>query len=179
MNDDFKGILFVNAIDDYDFMAYPGQVLHILCTAGSMSFIFQDVRYNILPGDYVILPNVSLASNRQHAHRTDKKRRNRKRRGLGCPLFPGSFAQWQAALLPEQPNGPPNPGGLGDLESVRLSIHIISAARRRVKPKHSLHKNNKMAGFPIARTALSHKEFFMLDNAFFNRLTRMPRPAPA
>lgn len=62
VNDDFKGILFVNAIDDYDFMVYSGQVLHILCTAGSMSFIFQDVRYNILPGDYVIFPNVSLAS---------------------------------------------------------------------------------------------------------------------
>lgn len=39
-----------------------GDVLHLLCTAGSMSFVFQEVRYNIMPGDYVIMPNASLAS---------------------------------------------------------------------------------------------------------------------
>lgn len=37
-------------------------VLHLLCTAGSMSFAFQEVRYNIMPRDYVIMPNASLAS---------------------------------------------------------------------------------------------------------------------
>lgn len=61
-DDYFKGIIFVDDIGDYDFTAYSGQVLHVLCTSGSMSFIFHDVRYNVVSGDYVILPNASLAS---------------------------------------------------------------------------------------------------------------------
>ena len=34
----------------------------ILCYGGNMSFSFQDVRYNVVPGDYVILTNPALAS---------------------------------------------------------------------------------------------------------------------
>ena len=44
------------------FTGRGGDVLHILCIAGSMSFVYQEVRYNIMPHDYVIMPNVSLAS---------------------------------------------------------------------------------------------------------------------
>lgn len=36
--------------------------MHILCMVGNMSFFFQKVRYNIMPGDYVILTNMSLVS---------------------------------------------------------------------------------------------------------------------
>lgn len=53
---------FFDSIDDYDFMLYAGHILHILCTEGSMSFVFHHVRYNISAGDYIILPNLSLAS---------------------------------------------------------------------------------------------------------------------
>ena len=37
-------------------------VIHILCTRESMSFRFQNINYNIVAGDYVILANMSLAS---------------------------------------------------------------------------------------------------------------------
>lgn len=55
-------ITFVDSIDDFDFIRYADHIIHILCTKGSMSFIFRDVRYNITAGDYVILPNVALVS---------------------------------------------------------------------------------------------------------------------
>ena len=55
-------ILFFDSLSDYPFARYVDHVLHILCTRGTMSFAFQEVRYNIVPGDYVILPNPSLAS---------------------------------------------------------------------------------------------------------------------
>lgn len=55
-------IVFLDSLSDYQFAKYPFHVLHILCMGGNMSFTFQEVRYNIVPGDYVILPNPSLAS---------------------------------------------------------------------------------------------------------------------
>ena len=55
-------ILFFDSLSDYPFARYVDHVLHILCTRGTMSCAFQEVRYNIVPGDYVILPNPSLAS---------------------------------------------------------------------------------------------------------------------
>ena len=55
-------ILFFKSISDYSFAQYADSVLHILCTGGNMSFSFQDVRYNVVPGDYVILTNPALAS---------------------------------------------------------------------------------------------------------------------
>ncbi|WP_455641210.1 helix-turn-helix domain-containing protein [Parabacteroides sp.] len=58
----WDGIIFIDSVKEYDTAQYSEHVLHILCTEGSMSFIFQNVRYNILSGDYVILTNVSLAS---------------------------------------------------------------------------------------------------------------------
>ena len=56
-------ILFFKSLSDYSFAQYADSVLHILCTGGNMSFSFQDVRYNVVPGDYVILTNPALASN--------------------------------------------------------------------------------------------------------------------
>ena len=38
-----------------------GEIVHILCLKGAISFLFQETLYNIGPNDYVILPNVSLA----------------------------------------------------------------------------------------------------------------------
>lgn len=55
-------IQFFKSLSDYSFVKYADRVLHILCTKGNVSFTFQDVRYNVVPGDYVILPNPSLAS---------------------------------------------------------------------------------------------------------------------
>lgn len=55
-------IIFWNSLADWRFAEYTNHVLHLLCTGGNMSFTFQGVRYNIVPGDYVILPNPSLAS---------------------------------------------------------------------------------------------------------------------
>ena len=55
-------IFFMDSIRDFDVREHPQSVIHILCTRGSMSFRFQNVNYNIVAGDYVILTNMSLAS---------------------------------------------------------------------------------------------------------------------
>ena len=52
----------MESIRNYDAGRHPQCVIHILCTRGSMSFRFQNVHYNIVAGDYVILTNMSLAS---------------------------------------------------------------------------------------------------------------------
>lgn len=54
-------IYFGDSVNDCDPQKQFGHILHILCMEGSMSFVFHDVRYNIAKGDYVILPNRSLA----------------------------------------------------------------------------------------------------------------------
>ncbi len=54
------GLRFIDTLNDGDALRRPGHVLHVLCTAGSMSFTFQDVKYNVVPHDYVILPNPML-----------------------------------------------------------------------------------------------------------------------
>ena len=38
-----------------------GEIVHILCLKGVLSFLFQETLYNVGPNDYVILPNVRLA----------------------------------------------------------------------------------------------------------------------
>lgn len=43
-------------------MEHPQSVIHILCTRESMNFRIQNINYNIVAGDYVILANMSLAS---------------------------------------------------------------------------------------------------------------------
>ena len=60
--DEWNKIVFLDSIADYQFAKYAGYILHILCTNGNMSFTCGEVRYNVVPTDYVILPNPSLAS---------------------------------------------------------------------------------------------------------------------
>lgn len=57
-----RKLFFIDSIQDYDVAAMPDYVIHILCTAGSMSFSYQGVHYNIVAGDYVILPNLLFLS---------------------------------------------------------------------------------------------------------------------
>ena len=57
----FDGIVFVNSWQIFNTMRYVGRVIHILCRNGNMGFTFQDTHYNISSGDYVILPNATLA----------------------------------------------------------------------------------------------------------------------
>lgn len=57
-----RKIFFADSPRDCNFAHSANHILHILCTKGSMSFTFQEVCYNILAGDYIILPNPSLAS---------------------------------------------------------------------------------------------------------------------
>ena len=52
----FDGIVFADSLRDCDVLHYDGRVIHILCRQGSMSFLLRDVLYNIVAGDYVILP---------------------------------------------------------------------------------------------------------------------------
>lgn len=61
-NQGWNKIFFLDSIKDHNITRNPEHVIHILCIEGSMSFLFQDVRYNIVPGDYVILTNISLVS---------------------------------------------------------------------------------------------------------------------
>lgn len=59
---DFDGIVFADSLQDFNALRYAGQVIHILCLDGNMGFTFQNTRYNIAAGDYVILPNGELGS---------------------------------------------------------------------------------------------------------------------
>ena len=58
----FDGIVFADTWQEFNTLRYAGRVIHILCRKGNMGFAFQDTRYNISAGDYVILPNAALAS---------------------------------------------------------------------------------------------------------------------
>ena len=58
----FDGIVFVESCHGFNSLQYTGKVIHILCITGNMGFTFQDTYYNVSSGDYVILPNASLAS---------------------------------------------------------------------------------------------------------------------
>ena len=58
-----KGLDILHGLDqDFDVMEHPQSVIHILCTRESMNFRFQNINYNIVAGDYVILANMSQAS---------------------------------------------------------------------------------------------------------------------
>ena len=59
---DFDGIIFADTLQEFNALRYAGRVIHILCSGGNMGFTFQDTRYNIAAGDYVILPNAILVS---------------------------------------------------------------------------------------------------------------------
>ena len=59
---EFDGIIFTDTLQAYNSLQYAGRVTHILCQEGNMGFTFQETRYNIAAGDYVILPNPALVS---------------------------------------------------------------------------------------------------------------------
>ena len=58
----FDGIVFADTWQEFNTLRCVGRVIHILCRKGNIGFTFQDTHYNISAGDYVILPNASLAS---------------------------------------------------------------------------------------------------------------------
>ena len=49
-------LFFLDSPGDFDAARHADCVLHILCTQGSMSFLFRETRYHIAARDYVILP---------------------------------------------------------------------------------------------------------------------------
>ena len=53
---DFDEIIFADTLQEFNALRYAGRVIHILCSGGNMGFTFQDTRYNIAAGDYVICP---------------------------------------------------------------------------------------------------------------------------
>ena len=59
---DFDGIIFADTLQKFNALRHAGRVIHILCSGGNMGFTFQDTRYNIGTGDYVILPNATIVS---------------------------------------------------------------------------------------------------------------------
>lgn len=56
-------LTFADSIAKTTFAPTTGFVVHILCLKGSLSFLFQDTHFNVSEMDYVILPNIHLASN--------------------------------------------------------------------------------------------------------------------
>lgn len=46
---------FIDDIASFDLMAMPRNVTHILCLEGSLSFVLDHTRYNLIRGDYLIL----------------------------------------------------------------------------------------------------------------------------
>lgn len=60
---DFDGIIFADTLQDFNALQFTGRVIHILCSGGNMGFTFQDTRYNIAAGDYVILTHTAFGSN--------------------------------------------------------------------------------------------------------------------
>lgn len=58
----FEGIIFADTLQEFNALRYEGRIIHILCGKGNMGFTFQDTHYNISSRDYIILPNVALAS---------------------------------------------------------------------------------------------------------------------
>lgn len=56
-----KPILFSDSVTTL--LSLPDQdcVVHIMCQQGAMSLLFQQTHFNVIPGDYVILPSLRLA----------------------------------------------------------------------------------------------------------------------
>ena len=56
-------LFFFDTLTEYDFTSHAGNVVHILCIDGNISFTIHRTHYNISSGDYVILTNgVSISS---------------------------------------------------------------------------------------------------------------------
>ncbi len=52
---------FHDSVDEFAGVVRENRILHVVPTAGSLSFEHRDTRYNVTKGDYVILPNAALA----------------------------------------------------------------------------------------------------------------------
>lgn len=52
---------FHDSVDEFAGVVRENRILHVVPTAGSLSFEHRETRYNITKGDYVILPNAALA----------------------------------------------------------------------------------------------------------------------
>lgn len=55
-------ISFSDDLSRYSFIDNLGNVVHTLCTSGSMSFMMNHVRYNVSPGDFVIFLNGAIVT---------------------------------------------------------------------------------------------------------------------
>ena len=55
-------IVFPEKLSALEALRSTDRILHILCLAGSLSFMQLSVHYNVGPGDYVIIPNAAIAS---------------------------------------------------------------------------------------------------------------------
>lgn len=55
-------LTFSESLADLDAISQPNQVVHIVCIAGSFSFTFNHVRYNVCPSDYIIFTVGALYS---------------------------------------------------------------------------------------------------------------------
>lgn len=55
-------IRFSDSLAQYTFMDSIGNVIHTLCTAGSMSFTLNHVRYNVSAGDFAIFLNGAIVT---------------------------------------------------------------------------------------------------------------------
>ncbi len=58
---DAVSLIFYGSLDKMLEKADPSHIVHIVVTAGSLSFQHRSTRYNITRRDYVILPNTALA----------------------------------------------------------------------------------------------------------------------
>ena len=58
----YFSLTFADSIAKTSFVSAAGFVVHILCLKGNLSFLFQDTHFNVSKMDYVILPNIHLAS---------------------------------------------------------------------------------------------------------------------
>lgn len=52
---------FHDSTDEFAGVVRENRILHVVPTAGSISFEHRETRYNVTKGDYVILPNAALA----------------------------------------------------------------------------------------------------------------------
>lgn len=52
---------FHDSVDEFTGVIRENRILHVVPTAGSLSFEHRETRYNVTNGDYVILPNAALA----------------------------------------------------------------------------------------------------------------------
>lgn len=60
-------VMFYDDLSDYSFVDSIGNVVHILCISGSMSFLMNRLRYKVTAGDFVIFLNGSIVTDIRHS----------------------------------------------------------------------------------------------------------------